>query len=430
MQSISKVLSIAIAIPILSWFLFRGETGFSAAADFTVNSTSDINDLDPGNGLCVAYLIILPPLVLPYCTLRAAIEETNALPGADTITVPMGSYLLEQAGENEDNARTGDLDIRDTLFIQGAGRNLTLVNGNTIDRVIDVVEPGIRVTMRNLTVHNGSVPGNPRADQGGGGIRNRGTLTLQDVMVADNRIGSAAGQAGGGLLNIGSCTSETSTFRGNQAGTGGGIANTAGGTFLLVSSTIENNMAVNGGGITNDGWFEMINSTVSSNRIAPYAYPYGGGIYNSGTMHILQGTIALNRSNGWGGGISNFGSLRLANTIVADNYNTNCFAGRSIYSEGGNLDSADSCGFSAATDLVDSDPRLDRLHDHGGPTRTHGLLIGSPAVDAGLDLSSAGIRFDQRGRPRPDGDFFDIGAFETRKRSIVPLTAPLLFMGN
>ena len=48
--------------------------GAASAATFTVNSTADANDLTPGDGLCVAYLIIIPPFVLPFCTLRAAIE--------------------------------------------------------------------------------------------------------------------------------------------------------------------------------------------------------------------------------------------------------------------------------------------------------------------------------------------------------------------
>ena len=51
---------------------------FSATSrTFPVNSTEDVNDLNPGDGLCVAYLIVFPPFVLPFCTLRAAIEETT-----------------------------------------------------------------------------------------------------------------------------------------------------------------------------------------------------------------------------------------------------------------------------------------------------------------------------------------------------------------
>ena len=91
--------------------LLPGMAGICAAAEFTVNSGFDQNDLEPGNKLCVAYLVVFPPYVLPACTLRAAIEEANALPGPDIINVPSGSHLLDIAGINEDQAATGDLDI-------------------------------------------------------------------------------------------------------------------------------------------------------------------------------------------------------------------------------------------------------------------------------------------------------------------------------
>ncbi len=62
---------------------------------------------------------------------------------------------------------------------------------------------------------------------------------------------------------------------------------------------------------------------------------------------------------------------------------------------------------------------LGPLEDNGGPTFTHALVVGSPAIDAGKDLSGTGK--DQRGRTRPyddasknaaPGDKSDIGAFE------------------
>src|SRR4030065_2429571 len=76
--------------------------GTSRAATFTVNSTADAVDANPGDGVCET---------APgngVCTLRAAVQEANALPGADTINLPAGIYLLTRPG-NDSNALNGDL---------------------------------------------------------------------------------------------------------------------------------------------------------------------------------------------------------------------------------------------------------------------------------------------------------------------------------
>src|SRR5437867_1778102 len=74
---------------------------------FTVNSSADESDDVPGDGVCLT--------ANGECTLRAAIQETNALAGADTVNVPSGTYPLSLTGANEDAANTGDLDITDDL---------------------------------------------------------------------------------------------------------------------------------------------------------------------------------------------------------------------------------------------------------------------------------------------------------------------------
>jgi hypothetical protein len=63
---------------------------------------------------------------------------------------------------------------------------------------------------------------------------------------------------------------------------------------------------------------------------------------------------------------------------------------------------ADGCSPGGA-DLSGIDPKLSALADNGGPTPTHALLDGSPAVDVAPASSCSGT--DQRGLPRPaDGD--------------------------
>ncbi|HYV66156.1 MAG TPA: CSLREA domain-containing protein, partial [Myxococcales bacterium] len=100
------------------------------AATFTVNSTADAVDVSPGDGVCAT--------ADGSCTLRAAIQEANALAGADTVVLPAGTYLLTLAGAGEDGAATGDLDITGDLIIAGAGAASTVVDGNGLDRVFHV----------------------------------------------------------------------------------------------------------------------------------------------------------------------------------------------------------------------------------------------------------------------------------------------------
>ena len=89
-------------------------------------------DANPGDGICAD-----PD---GYCSLRAAVMEANAFPGADTITVPAGNYLFTIAGAGEDGAATGDLDLTDDVTIAGAGT--TIVDGSGLDRVLHAGSDG------------------------------------------------------------------------------------------------------------------------------------------------------------------------------------------------------------------------------------------------------------------------------------------------
>jgi CSLREA domain-containing protein len=107
------------------------------------------------------------------CSLREAIIAANARPGPDTVIVPAGTYVLMQAGQGEDEARTGDLDIRDDLTLMGAGAEATRIDGNRTDRVFEIRGAAV-VLLNGSAVENGSVPGD-----NGGGISNRSTGTLR-----------------------------------------------------------------------------------------------------------------------------------------------------------------------------------------------------------------------------------------------------------
>jgi hypothetical protein len=90
---------------------------------------------------------------------------------------------------------------------------------------------------------------------------------------------------------------------------------------------------------------------------------------------------------------------------------------RPLTSHGFNLDGDGTCGLDQMTDLPDTDPMLGALMGNGGPTETHALLAGSPAIDHippadCTDIAGAPVTADQRGVSVPQGAGCDIGAFE------------------
>ena len=193
--------------------------------------------------------------------------------------------------------------------------------------------------------------------------------------------------------------------------------------MTVTSSTLNGNSAVSGGGIKNNGTVTLINTTVSGNTTKTHV---GGGIENgNGSTLILKSTtVSGNNSKLRGGGIYNEsgGAVNLTNTIVAGNTATqsgpDCTGSQS--SQGHNLIGTTSgCSFSAtiSDQTAVNDPQLGPLADNGGPTFTHALLPGSPAIDAGNPAApgsggNACPTTDQRGVSRPLGPRCDIGAFE------------------
>jgi hypothetical protein len=183
----------------------------------------------------------------------------------------------------------------------------------------------------------------------------------------------------------------------------------------VTSSTVSGNSAFFGGGIRNIGSSAMLvvsNSTVSGNSAA-----YGAGISNeassgTATAEITNTTLAANSATGFGGAIYNLrGGAATVTTDVANTILKTGASGENIYNSGGtvislgyNLSSDDSGGFlNGPGDHINADPLLSPLQDNGGPTLTHELLLGSPAIDAGDPSFTPPPFYDQRGP-----DFFRI----------------------
>jgi len=329
------------------------------------------------------------------CSLREAVISTNGNAsvlgcsavgayGDDTIVLAAGTYTLSLGPTGEDAAAGGDLDIvdaetpaqtRETAIVAQAGALVT-IDANGVDRVFDS-DPGNRLVFRGLTIRGGDI-----SSSDGGGIQSVGAQA--DVVVID--------------------------------------------------STITDNSALSGGGIRmGSGDLEMTNSTVSGNR----AFSGGGGLTktSTGTATLTNTTVTGNRADsddsgvGDGGGIrAQNGEWRLRNTIVAGNADSSsagdnfpdCAALAGTYvSLGGNvIGDTTGCPFSpGATDSVGVSARLGALADNGGPTFTHALQLGSPAIDSGSGCPAA----DQRGVPRALGGACDGGAYELVRCGRVPV---------
>ncbi|HEY65776.1 MAG TPA: CSLREA domain-containing protein [Caldilineae bacterium] len=444
------------------------------AATITVNTTDDelTNDGD--------------------CSLREAIQAANTDsqvdncgPGSgdDEIILPAGTYVLAISGTNEDNNASGDLDIKSNLTIKGAGADVTIIDGNQIDRVLHV-HYGAIVTINDVKITNGKTPdgANP-GDSGedGGGIYNEGTLTLNDCIVTGNATGNGNGDSvyggdggyGGGIANIGTLTVNRCTISNNYTGNGngndgyggdgGGIYNE--GTLTLNDSTVSGNQTGNGdlattgnggfgGGISNAGSLTMNRCTISGNVTGDGGGTGGdgGGIYNwSGADLTLNNCTLTNNSvgrggvaadDGLGGGIyDEGGQVQIKNTIIAGNTDPSSRAPDCDYddlnsvitSQDYNIIGNDTgCNFPAGThDQVGVDPMLGTLADNGGPTQTHALSAGSPAIDAIPTTSgncTAGEK-DQRSALRASGDnagglACDIGAYEVSNTFQQDITGP------
>ncbi|MDT8386326.1 MAG: choice-of-anchor Q domain-containing protein [Thiogranum sp.] len=417
----------------------------TAGVTFTVNSTADQVDAAIGDGECET---------VPgnqTCTLRAAIQETNALVGPDRIILPAGNYLLGIAGIDEDFSASGDLDISDTLDLVGAGRASTIIDANQVDRVFHT-RMNSALTLSGITIRNGN------ATYGGGLYHQAtGTLTINDSAITDNSTtasgggiytvgfnhvvivnrslisNNAAAGYGGGIANFtfGTSLITDTIISGNSASTGGGIMNSFFSYAVIQGTTISDNQAQYGGGIGTlfgSGIVSVTNSTISGNRAT-----FGGGGINisaNDTVHLRSTTVTQNRAQmgADGGGINNSGLVNARNSIIAGNIDEggeapDCIG--PITSHGHNLLGVDaSCSFLATTgdlvgnSLVPLDALLAPLADNGGPGPTHALMPESPAFDAGDPAvpgsgDNACAASDQRGVDRIRNAPCDIGAVES-----------------
>lgn len=384
--------------------LFATLSSVSWAATFTVNDTGDAADATPGNGICATSGAV--------CTLRAAVQEANALAGADIITLPAGTY----------NLIAGGLQLVTAITINGAGAATTIIDRQAMGTVVtaDIVGGG-SVTVNNVTIRNGL------ASIGGGVLVNASTtLNLTNSIVTGNTASMLGiGQGGGIYVGSGGTLNLTdSTVSLNDAGNGGGgIRVIPGGTAAIVRSTVSGNTTAggsSGAGISSQGTLSLVNSTISGNTDNSGGYGQALSV-EAGIASLINVTIAGNNQGGgyqfWMG--TGTTTTMLATIIANPLSGANCqIAGGTLLSSGYNLDSGATCGFSGTGTLNNTNPNLGALANNGGPTLTHALVSPSPAIDAGTSIGTP--TDDQRGVARPQGAAPDIGAFEYVAAAAVP----------
>jgi hypothetical protein len=346
--------------------------------------------------------------------------------------------------------------------IHSSGNSGSATLGLTNSSVSGNIGGGIFSLVTNATLNNSGVNNNS-AFIGGGIFSINGSMTLNDSAVNENTAGSGGGlfndngaitlnrstvsgntvlYDGGGIENVGTAAltlNKSTVDKNSAAGGGGGIGNYCdrSGSFAavtLTSSTVSNNSGSLGGGIFNYGQlggsvsFTLINSTVSSNS-GLGIYTSGVGDGGSGFLILKHSTISDNLlapGHGAGGiqNISLFGGIatvEIANTIINGDANGTIGSTGTVISHGYNLTSDDAGGLlNGSGDIINTNPMLGPLKNNGGPTKTHALLLGSPAIDAGdpnfdANAFSPPLVFDQRAVPgflRVVNGRVDIGAFE------------------
>ena len=257
---------------------------------------------------------------------------------------------------------------------------------------------------------------NTAGDHGGGAyITGRSANNVTGCYFADN---SASSTNGGGFYDTGGGPANwtNTTFARNRAvdgvgpGQGGGLYSNIGGLLTITACTFSGNEAfgpgARAGGVYMVGPSASLSNTTFSSNVSGFQGGATDGL--AGATTITNVTFFENAASGGGAAIWQAGGpLTVQNTIIGHSLAGSSCGGGVITSGGHNIDQDGGCGFAAAGDLSGVDPRLGPLLNNGGPTQTHALLAGSPAVNAG----GAGVcpATDQRGLPRTA---CDIGAFE------------------
>ena len=367
------------------------------------------------------------------CNLVQAIQSANtdtsvgsctAGSGADTIVLAGGTYsystpngtgsALPNINSNITIEANGATIARDAtagdmrIILVNSGGNLTL-NNATITGGFGSINGGGIFNIGTLTLNHSTVSGNTITGDGGGIFNNGGTVTLNHSTIT----GNTGGGNGGGIFNNGTLTLNHSTVSNNTASTTGGIDNYGSdSTLTLNNSTISGNTATwNAGGISNLGYGTVVlnNSTVSQNMAN-----MGGGIFNGSNSattlvrSIVSGNTASSADEIYNQTSSyyyNYNYYSYTGTVNANAHNVLGHSGLDNEEafEAFAPDSADVNATSDGANIPLTSILNPTLANNGGPTLTHALVTGSPAIDIAPAAACSGAPIngiDQRGVSR------------------------------
>jgi CSLREA domain-containing protein len=392
----------------------------AGAAVFTVNAQADEPDDDIGDGEC--HYALGPP---GACSLRAAIQEANANPGADQIWLTAGLvYTLTREGQDTTSSN-GDLDIHDdvqVLFFASGER--PVVDANGLERAFEIHEGSVTLLGFDITGGDAGLPG----DGAGGAIAvdfDAGAVQLSLLRLHGNRA-----EFGAGLYNDGPSTTVTACeFIGNETydtftdSSGSAIYNR--GTLVVEQTGVYGNGGVAGFGsvaienkppTVGEPSLNLINSTVVLNE--------GDGVASrdESTLVVRNSTIAANTSIGLRiGGVD--GTFNMRNSVIANNGNGDCVISiaATLSLDRYNMDSDDSCGLGdGSSNYPGVEPYLAPPAYRGGFAMSVWPLNRSPVIDLGhpvigaigceeedQDFNDRPVDFDGNGNAR-----CDVGAIE------------------
>ena len=350
-------------------------------------------------------------LAAPTGPLQTLIDAT---PPGTTIEVPDGVYnepitigdgktLLGSSANNvvinvsnlgvSAIAATGDFTLNGVRVTGGSSAsngggitaNVAGTNINLIDVLFDnnnaALDGGAiyllngTITATNVTFSNNHADGNGGAILGG----TSSTIDINATLFESN----TSIFSGGAIFNEGNMSITDTTITTSNSGSGGGVYNSGSGLLDVVGTTFSNNTATDsgktaGGAIAGAGTIDIRNSTLSGNSTVGN----GGGIgLTGGTARLNNVTLAFNASSGLGGPFyaDTAALIEFSNSLFSENTSNDSNCGN-VTSLGYNLFQNAICQ-PVATDIID-EPLIGLLTSNGGPTQTHMLDPGSPAVDA------------------------------------------------
>ena len=265
---------------------------YEYVAPLVVTDAGDSVDATPGDGVCKD--------TNNHCTLRAAIDESNANPDLTSIQLSVvGPIVLTIPGTGEADNHTGNLNINEPVELYGAGPYASVIDGGRLDGVLTIAS-GANTVLRDLSLVNGL----QTTGTGAGLYANDVQVILQNVVVQNNQSNNpAANLKGAGIAN-------------------GGFMS------LLYSQVVKNSETVGyggGAGIFNEGGLTILRSQVNDNMITastPVSLLGGAGILNSGALELYQSAVERNTyTNGYGGGMFNLlaGRIDITASLVDGN---------------------------------------------------------------------------------------------------------------